>query len=471
MVAHAKWLTMEPHLQTDDTVDTSAPDIPPAARLVTEVWGPFRTLLAARRNLLEIIPEAVTRRPIISGRTGGVRWHMVAEPDALRHILRDRLDNYPKSEVIKNILEPAIGQSLFIADGDHWRWQRRAAAPVFRRRSVDGLAPIMSAAADAACGRIRAGNGRAELHGEMIQTTFDVIGGVLLAGERKLDKEFVHGAIEAFLASAARVSVLDIAGLSTWIPRPRQFFRPRSLKVLRRIADDVIADRLKQRDRPDRDFLDTLLDGMDPESGRRMTPGELRDNLLAFIVAGHETTALALAWSFFLCAFDVQVQERLRAEAAAVLGGRTAGAEDVPNLPYTRSVIEEALRLYPPAAILSRTARAQDRICDREIRAGDTVILPIYALHRHRDLWDSPDSFDPGRFSGESQIERYAYLPFGDGPRVCIGASFAMLEAVIVLATLMSRFRFRRIRGLDPKPVMVLTLRPLGGVHLAVEQI
>ena len=468
MVTHAKRLTMENHLHTDYT---PLPDMPPAAPLVTEVWGPFRTLLAARRNLLEIIPEAITRRPIVSGRTGGVRWHMVAEPDALRCILRDRVDIYPKSDVIKNILEPAIGQSLFIADGDHWRWQRRAAAPVFRRRSVDGLAPIMSASADAACGRLRAGSGRAELHDEMIQTTFDVIGGVLLAGEQKFDKEFVHGAIEAFLASAARVSVFDIAGMSTWIPRPRQFFRPRSLKVLRKIADDVIADRLRQRDRRDRDFLDALLDGADPESGRRMTPGELRDNLLAFIVAGHETTALALAWSFYLCAFDVRVQERLRAEASTVLGGRTAGAEDVPDLPYTRSVIEEALRLYPPAAILSRTACADDRICDREIRPGDTVILPVYALHRHHSLWDAPDRFDPERFSGGHQVGRYAYLPFGDGPRVCIGASFAMLEAVIVLATLISRFRFRRIPGLDPKPVMVLTLRPMGGVHLAVERI
>ena len=134
--------------------DMSARKTPPAARLVTEVWGPLKTLFAARRNLLEIIPEAMTRRPIISGRTGGIRWHMVAQPEALRHILRDRPDAYPKADVIKNILEPAIGQSLFIAEGDHWRWQRRAAAPVFARRNIDRLAPIMSAAADAAYDRV-----------------------------------------------------------------------------------------------------------------------------------------------------------------------------------------------------------------------------------------------------------------------------------------------------------------------------
>ena len=451
--------------------DMSARKTPPAARLVTEVWGPLKTLFAARRNLLEIIPEAMTRRPIISGRTGGIRWHMVAQPEALRHILRDRPDAYPKADVIKNILEPAIGQSLFIAEGDHWRWQRRAAAPVFARRNIDRLAPIMSAAADAACDRLIAADGRAEMHDEMIQTTFDVIGGVLLAGQHDFDKEFVHGAIEAFLASAARVSLLDIAGVSTWIPRPRQFLRPGSLKRLRRIADDVIADRIAGSDQDHHDFLASLLNGEDPETGRSMTPGELRDNLLAFIVAGHETTALALAWSFYLCAFDLDVQERVRAEATSVLQGRTAGADDVADLPYTRAVIEEAMRLYPPAAILSRTAGEADRICDREIRSGDTVILPIYALHRHHDLWRDPDCFDPERFADSSEIERFAYLPFGDGPRVCIGASFAMLEAVIVLATLVSRFRFRRMPGHDPEPVMVLTLRPQGGVHLVAEPI
>ncbi|MDE2912806.1 MAG: cytochrome P450 [Paracoccaceae bacterium] len=442
---------------------------PPKARLVTEVWGVFRSFLAARRNLLEIIPEAATRRSILSGRTGGVRWHMVCDPASIRRILKDNVANYPKSPVTKNILEPAIGDSLFVAEGEHWRWQRQAAAPVFTYRNVAALAPIMSEAADAACRRLETCGGKAEMHEAMVRATFDVIGRVTLTGSGRMDSAFVHGAIESYIASTARISLLDIAGIPMRIPRLRQWTSTKPLRTIRRIADEAIAHRIASGPMPVPDVLDALLDGIDPESGRRMNPHELRDNLLAFIVAGHETTALALAWSLFLLAYDPGVQERLRAETIAVLGGRTATAADVNRLSLTRQVIDEALRLYPPAAILSRSAQRADELCGRDIRQGDTIILPIYALHRHHQLWDRPDSFDPDRFSNGRPVDRFAYLPFGDGPRVCIGASFALTEAVIILATLISRFRFRRLPGPGPKPVMILTLRPHGGIHLEVE--
>jgi cytochrome P450 len=217
------------------------------------------------------------------------------------------------------------------------------------------------------------------------------------------------------------------------------------------------------------DLLDLLLEGEDPETKRRMSTPELRDNLLTFIVAGHETTALTLGWSLYLCAYDQAVQERARAEAQSVLGGRAATGADVARLPYIRQIIDEALRLYPPAGIISRTAQVADTLCGRDIRAGDTVIVPIYALHRNHLLWPEPDRFNPDRFADRKSIERYAYLPFGDGPRICIGASFALQEAVIILATLLSRFRFTPVPGRDPDPVMILTLRPQGGVWLMAE--
>ena len=217
--------------------------------------------------------------------------------------------------------------------------------------------------------------------------------------------------------------------------------------------------------------MDLLLEGEDPETKRQMNNAELRDNLLTFIVAGHETTALTLSWALYLCAFDPEVQDTLRIEAQSVLEGRVATAEDCDALPYTEQVIKEALRLYPPAAFVSRTAQADDVLCDRDIQRKDTVMLPIYALHRHHDLWDNPDQFDPERFADGHKPERYSYLPFGDGPRICIGAQFAMIEAKIILATLISRFKFDRIEGKDPKPVMVLTLRPEGGVPLKVTRI
>jgi cytochrome P450 len=219
------------------------------------------------------------------------------------------------------------------------------------------------------------------------------------------------------------------------------------------------------------DLLDLLLAAQDPTTQRQMSTEELRDNLLTFIVAGHETTALTLAWSLYLVANDPAVQDAARAEAQAALGTRAAGAADLPALPLVRRIVDEALRLYPPAAFLSRTAMAPDTLCEREVKVGDTVILPIYALHRSALLWDNPDAFDPARFADPRAIDRFAYLPFGDGPRICIGASFALQEAVIILATLLARFRFTPVPGRVPKPVMILTLRPEGGVWLGVEEV
>jgi cytochrome P450 len=218
------------------------------------------------------------------------------------------------------------------------------------------------------------------------------------------------------------------------------------------------------------DLLDLLLAGEDPETKRQMNTAELRDNLLTFIVAGHETTALTLAWSLYLMGFDPGRQEKARAEILSVVKDGVATGADVAALPYTRQIIDEALRLYPPAAFIARTAQTHDRLCDREIRPKDTVMIPIYALHRHKQLWENPDAFMPERWEG-TRPDRYAYLPFGDGPRICIGASFAIQEAVIILATLLANFRFKLVPGKTPKPVMILTLRPEGGVWMQAEKL
>ena len=441
---------------------------PPKVKLVTEVWGPIQSLIAARRNILEIIPAAATKQPMVSGRTGSVRWHMVVSPQAIGRVLKDNLENYPKSDVTKNILKPAIGDSMFIAEGAHWRWQRRAASPVFSHRNISNLAPIMSAAAAVTCERLGTVGQVVDMYEEMVMTTFDVISNVTFSGSGTMASDEVHHAIDRYIDQTARISLFDIIGVPTWVPRPSRLFQPNALKQMKTVADRAIESRKRLGAKPVPDLLDLLLEGEDPETKRQMNMAELRDNLLTFIVAGHETTALTLSWALYLCAFDPEVQDKLRDEAQSVLKGRVATAQDCDALPYTEQVIKETLRLYPPAAFISRTAQAADVLCEREIRRKDTVMLPIYALHRHHDIWDNPDQFNPERFADGYKPERYSYLPFGDGPRICIGAQFAMIEATIILATLISRFRFERIETRDPKPVMVLTLRPEGGVQLKV---
>lgn len=443
---------------------TTRPE-PVRVPLATQPAGILKTVMLARRNVLQIIPELALRQPIVSGKTG-IRWHMVMDPKSLRHVLTERVEDYPKSDVTKLILKPAVGESLFVAEGAHWRWQRRALAPAFAHRNISGLGPVMTAAAEASAERLARSTEPVDVFEETVAATFDVISDVTLSGDDAFDRRIVHQAIEGYIAQTARVSVLDVLGLPGWVPRPGRLMAGGELKRMKRVADQAIEGRARRGPSVPPDLLDLLLDAQDPETGRRMTREELRDNLLTFIVAGHETTALTLAWSLYLLAFDPDIQSRAADEARTALGGRAASADDLPALPFIARIVDEALRLYPPAAFLSRTARAHDQLCGREVRPGDTVMLPIYALHRHRLLWDRPDAFDPDRFL--SPPDRYAFLPFGAGPRVCIGASFALQEAVIILATLLARLHFAPVPGRQPEPRMILTLRPQGGVWLRV---
>ena len=451
--------------------DLSLDQVPPKAHLHNTPMGFFQSLTEARKNLLNIIPHAATTMPIISGKTG-VRWHMVMDPGALKLILKDRLDIYPKSDVTKRILRPAIGESLFIAEGAEWRWQRRTASPVFQVRNIDNLAPAMSQAASDCCERLAAlDTPEADLYAETVRMTLEVIADVTFSSGDALDPHVVGDAVSQYIDQVAKISFLDMVGAPDWIPRISRVFGPNSLGRVKGIANSAIRMRQNHGAKDVPDLLDLLMDGKDTETGRKMTHSELRDNVLAFITAGHETTALSLAWTLYLCAFDQDVQDRAREEAQAALKGEIATADHIGALTYTRQIIQEALRLYPPAAFLSRTAQQNDELLGREIRKGDTVMLPIYALHRHELLWENPDHFDPDRFAPGQDYDRYAYLPFGNGPRVCIGAEFAMRESQIILATLLSRFKFELTDRPPPEPELLMTLRPKGGVHLRVNKL
>ncbi len=459
----------------------ASPFVPAHVKPVTKPLSLPEIAIRARRNALETMPALAYRQPIVSGRTFS-RWHFVTGPEALKRVLLDNVDNYPKSPMTQRLLKPAIGVSIFTSEGDEWRWQRRAAAPVFSHRNMSALTPMMSAAADRTAERLERsadngfdGVGAACVMQEMVTATFDVVTDALLGGaagaEVGLDRARIGAAITRYLETVGRISFLDLISAPNWIPRPAQLLHGRVMNETTAMVDALIARRRAALDAGEQrdDLVDYLLRAEDAETGRRMDDATLRNNLLSFIVAGHETTALALAWAMYLLANDPQVQERAAEEAAAALGERRfATSEDLPKLGYIGQVIDEAMRLYPPAAILSRQAREADVLCDREIQPGDLVILPIYALHRHEMLWDRPNAFDPERFAPEAvkQRHRFAYLPFGAGPRICIGMRFAVWEAQIILATILARLRVLPKPGRQPKPVMTVTLRPEGGMPL-----
>ncbi|HYJ34760.1 MAG TPA: cytochrome P450, partial [Rhizomicrobium sp.] len=385
----------------------------------------LETALAARRNVLELIPALSYRQPIVSGEML-MRWHMMADPGGMKRVMLDNLSNYPKSEIMRRMLRPAIGESLFNADGADWKWQRRAVAPVFTHRNVLALAPAMTRTAGRARERLGACGGRAEMVAEMLTATFDVICDVALSGREHFDAHTFGVAITDYFRTAGRASLLDFLGFPDWFPRPGELLAGRSVATMHEMVGAAIEARRRQANAPADDLLAHMLEARDPETGQRMTPQELIFNMQFFIVAGHETTALALAWSLYLLANSPKDQESARKQARDVLQGRNAAPDDLAAMPLIRQILEEAMRLYPPVGLLARTVQAEDQLCGRTMRPGDILFLPIWALHRHELLWDRPEEFRPGRFAspGEEVRDKYQYLPFGAGPRVCVGADF-----------------------------------------------
>ncbi|MGF1658253.1 MAG: cytochrome P450 [Rubrimonas sp.] len=460
-----------------DLVDPPFPVGVPAPPKPLGLWGTFRT---ARRNVLELIPAPAYREPILSGGgmigLGASRWMMIMAPEWVEHVLKTRARDYPRSDITRRVLKPREGDSLLTAEWEGWRWQRRAMAPMFQPRNLDAFAPAMTAAAEAMSARIGAAadaGETADVSAASVAATFDVITEAALSGREALDRDAVIRGIDRFITVAGKLSLLDVFGAPNWVPRPGRLFA--GGRALDRRIDAIIAARAAnpkaEGEAPD--LLDLLMSARDAETDRALSPAEQRNNLLSLIVAGHETTALTIAWTLYLLALDPAAQARARDEAQAALGDRAASAGDLPRLPFLRQTIDEALRLYPPAGFLARTAKAEDDIGGHPVRPGDTIMLPVYAMHRHRLLWDAPDSFEPDRFAPDASAGRHraAFLPFGAGPKICIGMGFAVMEAQILLATVLARFAFALPEGFAPRPRMILTLRPEGGMPLRAHRL
>jgi cytochrome P450 len=261
-----------------------------------------------------------------------------------------------------------------------------------------------------------------------------------------------------------------VMGLPRWTPFPGRGRAKRARITIHRELNRIVAARRAQASAR-RDLLDLLLVARDPETGRMMTDAELANNLLIFMTAGHETSSLALTWTLWLLATHPAAQQRLFEEACAVAGQAPFEARHVEGLAFTAQVIHEALRLYPPVPALTRQASGDSEIGGHRVDARTQIVVPVFAVHRHQRLWDHPERFDPERFTPDriKARSRYAYLPFGAGPRVCIGSSFAMIEVAVMLATLVRAFRFRTAPGDGPRPIARGMLRPRGGVSLLVE--
>lgn len=427
----------------------------------------LRTLRRTIGNPLNGWPAQLATEPVLRTRMLGRETLFVTEPELIGALLNQRADAFVKGETMARVLRPALGRGLLTAEGAHWRWQRRATAPVFRADHLDGFLPAMLASAVQTRERWRAltPGSEVELCHEMTRTTFDIIAATMLSGGESIDPAGVARNIDDYVRSVGWAVALALAGAPAWTPYPGRRRAERACAALRSDMLGLIRERRSASERRG-DLLALLLAAEDGESGQAMNDDEVADNLLTFIAAGHETTAVALSWTLRLLAEHPHIADRLRDEIAAATGGAPLAAAHIAGLGLTRQVVQEAMRLYPPAAALVRRATRDVALGGLSVTAGTTVYVPIYALHRRAALWPEPDRFDPDRFAPAlvRARHRYAYLPFGGGPRICIGAGFAMLEAVAILATLLPAIDLAPPTGERPAPMLRITLRPTGGL-------
>jgi cytochrome P450 len=429
-------------------------------------------LPALRRDPTAVFMRAARRfGDVVYLKIGSRRGFLITNPADVRHVLQDNARNYHKSPLYAK-LRMSLGNGLLTSEDDFWLRQRRIAQPAFHRPRIAALASVMADAARETANRWQSIAGRMEpidVDEEMMRLTRTVVLRALLGAEL--------GPFATTIDDAWTV-INEHIGKSFWslgftdrLPtsKYRRFHAARA--VLRGAVDHVI-DQRRRRPSDDRDLLSMLMSARDEETGETMTDEQLRVEVTTFLLAGQETTSLALTWTWYLLSQHPESQRRLEQEIDTVLDGRPTEYADLVNLPYTRMVIDESMRLYPPAWGFSRQALSDDELGGFHLPRGWLAFVIPYVLHRLPAFWKDPDAFDPDRFLPDRSSERpkFVYLPFGAGPRQCIGNHFALIEAHLIVATLAQRYRLHLVPGHRVEPWALITLRPRFGMPMIIER-
>ncbi|HEX2207594.1 MAG TPA: cytochrome P450 [Longimicrobium sp.] len=403
----------------------------------------------------------------------GINWYLITHPAGVEHVLKSRGRNYRKPDRFNAPVRQLAGNGILAAEGDSWLQNRRLMQPAFHRRRLAGLVTQMAEGAEVAAERwerLAAEGAEVEVGEEMLRLTLRIVGTTLFSHDLSGDANALGRAIRTSFSWVSRRMTLPFAP-PIWVPTAenREFAAAR--EVVHRTVDAMIAERRRSGEQHP-DLLQMLLDARDADTGARMDDRQVRDEALTLMIAGHETAAASLSWMWYLLARNPDPAAKLRDELDAVLGGRTPGAEDLPNLPYTRAVFDETLRLYPPAWGQPRESVEEDEIGGYRIPARNIVMVCQWVTHRRPDLWERPDDFVPERFLGAAKeaVVPWSYYPFGGGARMCIGNGFALMEAQVVLATLAQRYEPELVPGQDIVPDATFTLRPKHGVRMRIRR-
>lgn len=430
----------------------------------------------AHRDPLGFLTDNARRfGPVFRYRAGPFLYHLLSRPEHVKYVLQDHYRNYPRSWLYR-FTRLVGGNGLVSTEGDVWRRQRRMVQPAFSHQRIAALARPMTEATAGMLGAWAAryaGTGRVvDVAAEMIGLTLTIVGKTLLGVDLGGETDALSPAIAELLAYLEHRITVPLSP-PAWVPTPRNRRYRRALGVLDRVVYDIIEQRRPARDGPGggNDLLSMMLSLRDEETDERMSDRELRDQVVTFIGAGHETTAVALAWVWYLLSQHPDAGRRVREEVAGALNGRVPTVQDLPNLAYTRRVIEESLRLYPPVYGVVRDVVAEDEIGGFRIPAGSSVVLSQYVTHRHPAVWADPERFDPDRFTPANAAgrPRFAWFPFIGGPHQCIGQEFALMEATLIVSMVVQRFRLTLSPGARVEPKAMLSLRPRDGVPMMIE--
>lgn len=405
----------------------------------------------------------------------------VTHPDYIKQILIDNNQNYCRNRRSNDLLKLVTGENLVSSDGEMWRKQRRLLQPVFHRKRINGFASIMTDSASKMLARWEtlADGDLLDVDKELHDVTFSIVGlalfGVDLSDDSQDMGHLMTGASEYF---SYRLGNLLAPPL--WVPTKRNREYKATSQKLAHLGPQLVKDRrahIAEHGSADEsgrqfDMMDLLLDARYEDTGEGMGDEQLLTEIYAMLGAGHETTANSLSWTFYLLSEHPEVEAKLWAEIDSVLGDRTPTLEDVAELTYTKMVLNESMRLYPAAWAIARQSIEADRFGPYELPADAGVLMPIHSIHRHPDFWDEPEAFDPERFVPEKEKEhhRFAFFPFGGGPRQCIGQSFAMMEAQLVLAMIVQRYRLKLVPGHVVEPDPLITLRMKNGLMMSLER-
>jgi len=428
----------------------------------------FRQFLRlVRENTVATYPPEAFDEDIIEGRLLWRRRFIINVPSGVRHVLLDNAANYKKSELTRRLLEPGLGRGLLTSEGETWRRHRRIMAPAFDRHSLETYVPIITGVTSEllAGWDILPNSSEVDVGAAMMHTTLHIISRTMFSANSREIVEVVERGVKQY-QTAVRPHLLDLLGFPAWFTKLFAY-RQRGIAAFDefdRTVDQLINDRAREPNNKQKDLLARLVAARDVETGGGMTAKEVRDEVVTIFMAGHETTAQALTWTWYLLSLHPSVEAKLHEELTTVLNGRTPQYEDIANLRYTRMVIEESMRLYPPAHTIAREPIAPDYILGHRIPVGAIVLIVPWLIHRKASLWDQPHRFNPERFTAEPP--RFSYIPFGAGQRICIGAAFAMTEAILILAMVAQRYRLRLKAAHPIEPQGLITLRPRYGMPM-----